>query len=299
MLRETLAVLLERDCRLEFLNPGAAGPVAALSPDLAILATPTPARLLHDLTRHCPTLPIVSVELASTTAPAGTPGLPVGVTCVPLEPHAIRSAVMERLACGPDPELHATVRAIADALHAEVAQSLAALRTCARHLAKAGTAAGTTLVDLVREHGAVVGAALDDLQRFQARPRQHQPAADFAAAVCRELAQHDATAETRLVCGCKIDASIPLPPGPVALAPVVGAFLHAYLRRRVGAPVVRVAANDRGVRLWYPAPPASGPASALLPLRLAGLTLPSWRWSLSMSSSEDLEMILLSPTTST
>jgi len=293
MLRETLAVLLERDCRLQFFNPGTVRQVAAPAPDVAVLATSAPGRLIDDLARYYPTVPIVRVQVVPEAAPSRAAESCGRMTIVPLEPHAIRNAVMARLADGPDATLHAVVRAIVDALHAELVPALAALRVAARQLGQTN-AARAALVDSLRQHSAVASAVGNDLLRFQARPRDAARSADFGAAVCRELAERDAAADVRRLHGCQLDTSVPLPPGPVGLAPLISSVLHRHLSRRTNVPVVRATAGRRGVRLSYPRPSAQS-ASGLLALRLIGLILPPSGWSLEISRTAREEIISLSP----
>ncbi len=296
MLRETLAVLLERDCHLEFLSPGTPAAVAALSPDLAVLATPRPIQLLEDLTRRCPTLPIVAVEVASTTSTGESPPeWPDGIMSVPLEPDAIRTAVMEKLTREPDAALRAAVRMIAATLQADLTDSLAALRSCAQHLAKAGTDADAALGTVVRQHSDVASEALEEMLRFHTRPRLVEQSPEFAAAVCRELAGQDAVAEQHLLCAWKIDAAVPHAVGPVTLAPIVAGFLRAHLRRRVESSVVSVRATEGGVTLSYPLKTPADTTPNLLPLRLAEIALQARRWTISTSSSGHAESISLAP----
>src|SRR5262249_4053674 len=83
-IRETLAVLLEQECRLSFADAELGVP-AHLFADLALVATDAPAPLLNDLTHRWPALPIVAVSVDADVPVRASRQ----VRTVPLEPHAI------------------------------------------------------------------------------------------------------------------------------------------------------------------------------------------------------------------
>jgi hypothetical protein len=211
------------------------------------------------------------------------------------------------------------VRTIAEVLHADLAPSLAALRAYARQLSRAVIGADATPIGGVRRHSAVISALVEHLVRFHDRPRQVEQSSQFAAAVCRELVQQDASATMpRLIDSMRIDASMAHVAGPVPLAPLVAALLRAHLRPRVEGPAVSIDAGAHGITLSYAhqtlqeaaptsdaaepvhsdpvAAPESAPTAAVnLPLRLAALALQPWSWSVTTDRSGAADRVLVSP----
>ncbi|MFI5397228.1 MAG: hypothetical protein ACHQ9S_16945 [Candidatus Binatia bacterium] len=291
-LRETLSVLLEHECELRFLAPDDVVVNNTICADLAVVAMHRPTDVLHDLTRRWPSLPIIAVAGAAPRA-ATEPG----VASVPLDPRAIRTAVLQRL---PD-ERHTFLRAsaglVAETLHTELHYSFTALRSFSA-LDAGSTAADTFAVfaAIMREQSYVIGEAGDQLYRFQRRPRAVETAPQFAAALCRALEQSDClVAERGLLCECTVDRTALTAAGPVTLAPEIAAFLRFHLRRRSDSPIAKAKATARGVVLTYTPRTLADPPTASWPLLLAALALRPWSWHVLSTTDGPEERVVVCP----
>jgi hypothetical protein len=291
--RETLSVLLEQDCDLRFMARETAPAADTILADLALVAVRQPAGLLHDLTRHWPTLPIVAVQTAAEMAPPITPAYR-GIVSVPLEPHAIRAAVLQRLMGAGSAPLRAAVRTLAGSLRAELSYPFAALRS----FVAVDTLSGgkdRVFAAIAREQSYVLGEAIDHLERFHVRARRVETSPEFLVALCRALERPDTAAERALLCECVIDTGRRMPAGPLTLAPLVGAFLRAHLRRRTDSPVITIRITAEGALLRYrPRPPVQAMSNSW-PLLLAALATRPWGWQLLSSADGAEEVIALRP----
>jgi hypothetical protein len=289
--RETLTVLLEHDCRLRFSNPDRLEADVASGADLALVALRQPARLLRDLTQQWPALPVVAVDTAATTV------APSGVSSVPLQPQAIRTAVLQRLPDGAADIWRTMVCLVVETLRTELTYPFAALRAFAPlDAATAGDDTYALFAAIMREQICVITAALDQLERFQARPRTVTCAPLFATALCRALAQPDTVAAPRgLLCRCLPEAAAPTAAGPVALASLTAALMRAHLQRRSESPIASVRVTENGVVLRYPPRARSASPIASWPLLLAGLTLRRWSWHVLTGRNGDDETISVRP----
>jgi hypothetical protein len=292
-LRETLAVLLEPDCQLHFLRVDAVAAADCACADLALVATQRPTPVLHALRQRWPTLPTVTVAVPAHVALQPHPG----VDTVPLDPHAIRRAVLERLPAFPGGALGATARRTAEALRRELAYPFAAMRSCATlHTARAGPDTDALLGAILREQTHVLDASIETLHRFRTRPRAGEYSRQFVIALCQELEQpHGVTAERGLFCTCRAETPAAHHAGPVSLAPLVAALLHAHLRRRSDSALVRVRAGSSGVRVQYTPKRAATSPSGSWPLLLASLALEPWWWSVSTAADGEQEAVSLRP----
>ena len=293
-LRETVAVLLEHDCQLRFLRPDAVASGACGAADAALVAVRQPDSLLHDLHRHWPVLPIVAVDLGEVPASHRTAQPSDShVYRVPLEPQAIRSTVLQRLAADRDAALRATARVIGEALRADLSYALAALRSFSTlHASSAGPDTYALLGAAMREQSYVLGQTVDQLERFRNRPRTTDVSPEFPAALCHQLERPDpASGERSLLCEYSVDAACSAA-GPVGLVPAVAGFLRAHLRRRADAPVVAVRLTSEGVSVRYRRRRA-GATTRSWPLLLAALALEPWAWSVSTSIDDDQEVVRL------
>jgi hypothetical protein len=291
--RETLNILLEHDCELRFLGADIVPPRDSQLADLAVVAVRQPAGLLHGLTQHWPTLPIVAVHTATEMAPPITPAHP-SMASVPLEPHAIRTAVMQGLMAARYAPLRAAVRMLAESLGAELSYPFAALRSFA--LANA-ISRGTdgVFAAIAREQIYLLGDAIDHLERFRARSRRLETSPDFLVVLCRMLERPDTPAERALLCECIIDSGNVMPAGPLALAPVLGSLLLAHLRRRADPPLITIRITPEGALLHYRARPSVQAVSNSWPLLLAALTARPWEWQLLRFTDRVEERIALRP----
>ncbi len=295
-LRETLSVLLEHDCHLRFVGIDRVPPAESLGADVALVATRHAAGLLHELTRRWPTLPIVTVQMAETA-----PQLPLSyrhIASVPLDPHAIRTAVFQKSSAATDGAVRARLEPIIAALREEIAYALGALRACAAPRASGAAADAHVMALMMREQSRMLADAVDHLQRFCARPADVPIEPDFADAFCRELQRPDDVASERtLLYECTGDAGRLRDPGPVALVPLLVKLLRAHLRRRCDAPKVRIAWRADGIELRYPPRPrpvATAQATATWPLLLAQLALERFRWQLASTGLDGAEAVCLS-----
>lgn len=303
-LRETLCVLLEQDCRLRFLGADALASAELSSAGLAVVAMQQRYDLVRDLRRHWPGLPVVAVELpdvAGTTSPAAAVASSDPKLCsVPLEPHAIRTSVLQRLAPQPDAALARTVKLVTEALHKDLTYCFAALRTfSALHATSAGPDTYALLGAVMREQSAVLDEAIDLLERFRGRPRTAPPSADFCTALSRELERSDPTSAGRgVLCQCVVQTPC-WQVGPTGLAPVVATFLRAHARRRSDSPVLSVCVTNRGLIVRYAQRrTVTTPPSSSWPLLLASLALQPWLWSVSAAANGQDEAVSVCPVSS-
>jgi hypothetical protein len=251
------------------------------------------------LTERWPTLPIVVVDTegARQSTPPSTVLPDSVVRTVPLEPHAIRRAVLERLTSPPHSALRATLRCIAETLRTELTYSFAALRALTATSATAmEPLTGTLLGTIIREQTHVLSVDLDELQRFRDRPGAVEMSPHFVPALCRQLAQPDReTIERGLLCECTTASPPMQSTGPLTLVPTVTSFLRAHLRRRAATAVVSVRVTQGGVMIGYQ-PRRAGPLGVRSwPLLLAALVLQPWSWRVVGTTSAEEESIGLYP----
>jgi hypothetical protein len=288
--RETLAVLLEDACELNFVRADAGVP-ADLGADLALVATRTPAPLLHDLTHRWPTLPVVAVNLAATAPP------PAGsrVSSVPLEPHAIRTAVLRELPQHSGVAFRALVQRVVQALQAELAYAFAALRSfAALHTTGAGQDSYTILGALAAEQCNAILQSADHLHEFLARPRAAETSPRFVAALCDALEQPAPTAGAVLYEYTTAPDATQIP-GPANLAPVVAGCLRAYLQRRAAAPLIHIHTRGSGITIRYEARPSTAAVTGSWPLLLASLALAPAAWQVTTAMQGDEEIVHVQP----
>jgi len=291
--RETLSILLEHDCELRFLGADNVPPQHSMPADLALVAVRRPDGLIHDLRRQWPTLPVVAVHTVPEMAPPLTPTYP-GVAGVPLDPHAIRTAVRQQLMGAGSAPLCAAVRILANSLQAELTYPFAVLRSfVAVDILSGGT--DRVFAAIAREQSYVLAEAIDHLERFHARSRRVEASTEFLVALCRALEHPDAPAERPLLCECSIDFRTGMPAGPLTLAPLIAAFLRAHLRQRTHSPVITVRITAQGALLRYRVRPAQQAVSNSWPLVLAALAARPWRWQLLHSLDHAEGVIALRP----
>lgn len=298
-LRETLSVLLERDCALRFLNPSLVAPPLDIDADVAVVAAPRASGLLRSLTVHWPRCRIVVVDTEGDPESTRSSSVALGavVRTIPLEPYAIRHAVLEHLSAPPRSALCATVRSVAETLGAELQYPFAALRTLTiPSAAVMEPLTGTLLGTIVREQTEVLDASSNQTQRFRDRPRAVEMSSQFVPALCRRLQEADRdTVERGVLCECTTEEPVAPSVGPLTLVPTVSSFLHAHLRRRVGAPVVSVRVTKLGVLIRYQPRRASPADGRSWPLLLAALALRPWSWCVSAATQAQEETVGLYP----
>jgi hypothetical protein len=288
--RETLAVLLEDACQLNFVRADAGVP-ADLGADLALVATRAPASLLHELTHRWPTLPVVAVNLAATAPPPTAPP----VSTVPLEPHAIRTAVLRELPQHSDAALRALVHRVVQALQAELAYAFAALRSfAALHTTGAGQDSYTILGALAAEQCHAITQSADRLHAFLARPRAAAMSARFVAALCDALDQPEPAAGAVLYEYTTAPDAAEIS-GPTNLAPVVAGCLRAYLQRRAAAPLIHIHTGGSGITIRYEARPSTAAVTGSWPLLLASLALAPAAWQVTTAMQGDEEIVHVQP----
>jgi len=290
-LRETLAVLLEHDCQLHFLRPDAAHSDACLAASVAVVAVERPDTLVQSLRQHFPQLPIVAVELEGGWS---EPMVPAPTVCrVPLEPHAIRSTVLQRLTPDGDASLRSATRLIGETLQAHLAYALTALRSfSALHASSAGPDTYALLGAVMREQSYVLAEAVDHLQRFQSRPRLADASPDFCLALTQQLQRVDSATDVwPFLCEVIGDQSS-CTRGPAQLVPTVAPLLRAHLRRRADGPLVQMRLSSEGLRIAYRRRWSASKMRSW-PLVLATLMLEPWSWSVSTAADGDQELVCL------
>jgi hypothetical protein len=292
-LRETLAVLLERDCHLRFLRPDATPADDCRTANVALVAITQPERLVQGLRQHSPALPIVDVDVTGKRGSDIQSPVDHGVFRVPLEPHAIRSAVLGQLGADGDASLSVTARLIGETLRRDLSYTCTALRSFSRlHASSAGPDTYTLLGAVMREQSYVLGDVVAQMQRFRRRPRAALLSPEFPTALCQQLQRHDDTTNERtLVCQCVIDAPC-RDLGPVQLAATVAGFLQAHVQRTADTPIVHLRLTPDAITLRYRRRP-SAPQAPTWPLLLALMAMEPWSWSVSTAVDGDHEVIRL------
>lgn len=292
-LRETLAVLLERDCQLRFLRPNAAASGECVGASLVLVALPRPDLLLRNLRQHWPALPIVAVDVTGGSDSTAAPRSDGGVCHVPLDPHAIRGTVLQQIVPDADASLRATARVIGETLRTELSYACTALRSfSALYASSVGPDTYALLGAVMREQSYVLGETVDELERFRMRPGTVALSSEFPAILCRQLQRPDPpSAERGVLCECAVDAPC-RDLGPLELAPTVAGFLRVHLRRCAATAVVDVRQTPEGVSIRYRRR-RSGRRTRSWPLLLAALTLEPWSWSISTSVDADQEVVRL------
>src|ERR1700687_1922034 len=279
-LRETLAVLLECDCSLRFVDTALTVPSGHPIPDLAVVAVPQPTKVLPTISCRWPSVPIVAIDLSALQPAAPLRTTPATVQLVPLEPQAIRAAVLRQL----QPPCYAvpasTVALIAQTLRDELGYSLTALRAfSALHAASPGADTYAILGAMMREQAHVLGRAIAQLDLFRERPRDVGLSADFVGALCRQLEQPDHAGDDRaMLCECTVETALRVVAGPVCLVPLLAHLIRAHLLRRSSASVVTVRGKGDSVAMRYQPHESPLPTAASWPLLLAALALRPWNW---------------------
>jgi hypothetical protein len=296
VLRETLSVLLENECRLDFVNtPGDASD--PLDADLALVATRAPAPLLHSLRARWPALPIIAVQVdqRARLAPASVPAM--RIQTVPLEPHAIRSAVLDNLVHSADATLRSLLSLITETLGVELTYARAALRSfSALYAATAGPATHAIVAAVMREQSFVLEEMMDCLEALQARPRAPALSADFIPAMGRALEREDLLATRRgMWCHCTVEAWGRSCPGPTSAVPIIARFVWSHLRRRSDAPLIHARATAQELQIRYPVRATAPSAGRSWPLLLAALTLQPWSWQVLSTRMATDEIITVCP----
>jgi hypothetical protein len=289
--RETLAVLLEDACQLHFVHPHGGVP-PELEADLALVATRAPAPLLQALAHRWPTLPIVAVDLAATAPPPG--GSPLST--VPLEPHAIRTAVLRELPQHSGAALRALVHRVVHALQAELAYAFAALRSfAALHTAGAGPDSYTILGALAAEQCRAIMQSAEHLHDFLGRPRNAEVSPRFVEALCDALERPEPSTDAVLFAYTSAPSEAAQVPGPLHLTPVVAGCLRAYLQRRTAAPLIHIHTADSGITIRYEARPSTAAVTGSWPLLLASLALAPSAWQVTTAMQGDEEIVHVHP----
>ena len=303
VVRETLAILLEQECDLRFAAPASLPPPELAVADVALVALADPRPTLAHLERDWPHLPVVAVDLPGrrgTAASVSTaPAAAAGPACrVPLEPHTIRSAVLNRLRPVPESDLSGPIRLVVETLRTELAYALRALRTFSTlHATSPGPDTHALLGAVMREQSHVLAECLEQMERFGARARQSAKGADFLAAVRAAVDQgHDAAGGRRVVCRWSAAVSWS-PPGPIALAPLVAGYLLDHLRRSSAAAVVDGHEGTAGLTVVYR--PQRAAAGARLPwaLALADFALHPWGWRIALGGTATAVTVTVGPAT--
>ena len=296
-LRETLTVLLERDCRLRFLDPHVETPADLVEPDLALIAGSSSVHLLPRLVRRWPFLPVVAVDLSDRGASTRrSTGVPWNVQTVSLEPEAIRAAVLQQIPAAADAEIRAAVRSVVGALQNELAYGFNALRSfVGLQSTDAGTDAFAILGAVTTEQCHAIAESLQYLYDYLARPRVAEATGGFVVAVCHHLeAPQSMAAQRGLRCACTLEGPTTHLAGPVNLAPLLASFVHAHLRRRAESPVIDVRATSRGITMRY-RPRSASSSSPSWPLLLASLLLRPCSWRMFITRMNDDELLNLRP----
>jgi hypothetical protein len=278
-------------------------PALNLAADLAVLATANADFLVRRLSADWPTVPIVSIDLGEAGRTGGTDdrvngGAPDShVHRVPLEPEAIRAAVLPHLQGNADRTLRIEIARLCACLQAEVKPALESLRLLSESAALHQQGGANIWAGIGRD-ARLLEQAVEELEVFRRRTSDVQPSRRFVSRVCQELSRPAAaSARDALRCECVVQSGIPGPPGPAALAPTLATLLRAHLQRRSTSPVISVFALQRGISIRYPgsiAPPAE-PVS--WPLLLASIAVRSCHWQIDLIREELFEIIDLHPYT--
>jgi hypothetical protein len=205
------------------------------------------------------------------------------------ERHSVMSPSLKRYA-----PLRAAVQMLADALRAELSYLFAALRSFVA-VEALSRGADRVFAAIAREQSYVLGEAIDHLDRFRARSRRAETSAELLVALCRALERPNAPGDGALLCEYIIDSGQRMPAGPLTLAPLLGTFLRAHLRRRADAPGITIRITAEGALLRYRPRPPVQPTSDSWPLLLAALAVAPWGWQLLRRAGSAEEAIVLRP----
>ena len=297
-LRETLAILLERDCCLRFLDTRVGTPADIAEPDLALIALSPAADLVPRLMSRWPSMPIVAIDLSDRreSSPRSA-GVPSSVQVVSLEPDAIRTAVLRRIPGAADAALRGAVRSVIGTLQRELTYAFSALRSfVALQSANAGADAHAILAAVTTEQCHAIVENLDYLHAYLERPHFAAPSGGFVVAVCQQLEQSRSTAAQReMRCVCTVETPTACAAGPVDLAPLLASLLHAHLRRRAAVSVVDVRATSRDVTIRYQTRDAPRPVSQSWPLLLASALLEPRFWRIVVTHMDNEDILNVCP----
>jgi hypothetical protein len=294
-LQETLSVLLEHECQLQFTSVESLTRRDVMPADLALVAMRSPAGVLREIATHWPALPVVAVSISEVDLAA--PPAPSQARTVPLEPNAIRTAVRQELARHAAGLPASAVALIAEAFRVQLASPITALRAVAGCAAQRPGANDAVLADVLRQQSYVLSQVVDQLNLFRMRPHRAVLSERFIADLCGDLELVDnAEGEPTVLCD-RARSGGAAAQGPVTLVPTLTAFLRAHLRRWSNAPVVCVRGSEREISMQYPVRPPGGGFS--LPLMLAGLVLQPWSWRVFRLIEQHEETVRIAPATAT
>lgn len=289
-LQETLSVLLENECELQFLTVDSLARRDVMPADVALVAMRSPDGLLNELATHWPTLPVVTVIVddAATHPLSGTS------SSVRLDPNAVRTAVRVALARHAAGIPASAVARIADGVRVQLAVSFTGLRAVSGCTTQLHRPEKSLLSAVLHQESVTISEMVAHLEAFRTRPRRAVLSSCFLADLCGELERSDAVAgERNLICSSAVDLSVHATAGPVTLVPTLGGFLRAHLRRSSRRSTVQVSGKDGEITIRYRVRPPSGAFS--LPLLLTGLALQPWSWRVFRSTDQEDETVRLTP----
>jgi len=288
--RETLSILLEHECHVHFLPSHGGMRSQPIVPDVAVVATRAAPGVLRQVTDCWPGLPVVTIDIERPADLAPS----VSVRHVPLEPQAIRTAVLCALAVDRYAALRRAIPTMIESLRQEIAFVCALARsmpTYIHHAIRPATA--TVLGTITREQADALDDVVTQLRAFSNRPSEALPEPEFAGALYDTL---ETTVEgTHGMPGSCTGISRPTAAGPIALLPIIGGLLRTHLRRHAHTPIT-TRADSAGLVLRYCRQPLV-PAMSW-PLLLAAAALRPCSWAVDVCTHGTEESVTLHPVTS-
>lgn len=278
-LRETLGILLEHDCHVQAMPPAATATLGS-APSLAVVASPAATVVAARIRDVWPDVPVVVIREANEPAPARDETSEI----VPLDPHAIRRAVLKHLRPSSDGTLRLCAAAIGESLKAAWQPRLRRLRrelepmtTSAREKMRADLAA------LMADHAL--------LQRFVNRPPDSRQSSMFIGELASLLREE--------LMGSAFDFTVeePLPrnpaQGPLALAAVLASLLAAAAQPQ-STQAIQARATEDSLYLSFAARRDHHLTHVPLALVLVGLALEPWSWRVLIHSDAAVDIVQLS-----
>ncbi|MBI3785873.1 MAG: hypothetical protein HY270_20975 [Deltaproteobacteria bacterium] len=296
--RETLSILLEDQCQLQFLTPATVSNGQTLHADMCLVCEAVSPALLDSLQRLYPKAPILIVggpDEARSLARAYR-----DVVVVALQPNELRRAVSDHLRnhqrSGPSSALARAINFVVEPLPAALAYPSHALRTLPLHAAQPASTA--IIASILIEQAAVLDTILQSLVSFVRRPVNADAGTDFFERICREIARL-ANASTRITYRRTSAGSWPSPVGPTALVPLLCQLLSTYLRRRIDVATILLTVEQHRLSLEYPTRVEHVGGLAELVWRLSSLALDEHGWRLQRDATPGREILSLEQQTST
>ncbi|HVM98155.1 MAG TPA: hypothetical protein VMT89_17300 [Candidatus Acidoferrales bacterium] len=281
--RETLSVLLEDECRLDFLAPADLTRESELrAADLVLLCEPITAAVLDSL---------LGLRCGNSIVAVGTPESPPRleprfdqVQSIALQPQDLRAVVHRCRRTEAGDLLCRAIHLVAEPVRKALTYPIDAWRSLPRHASEPTAAA--ILTSVLAEQALVIEAVQLQIERYAGRPATVANETGFSASLHDALSEAAITHERTLHWRSRT-ASHPVS-GPTALVPLLSNLLSTYLRQHAGQPINWEISSDM-FSLDYTVDAKAAAPTAELALRLATLALHACGWHLRRDSNQGIE----------